>query len=116
MIQNNGTNNIALSEPTVAAAKGVEAQVAESQPGKLFTLTVTFPQGFELPQNGPVELTVKSTHPRYPVIKVPIAQLPHTTITPIAHPTIVPVVPAPPTPGAAAPAPATTSAARPPTQ
>jgi hypothetical protein len=106
MIQNNGTNSIALSEPTVAL-KGVQAQVSESQVGKLFTATVTFPQGFEVPQGAPAELTVKSTHPRFPVIKVPITQMPKAAAAPDPHPTIIPIQTQPP----AAPPP--TTAARP---
>jgi hypothetical protein len=111
MVQNNGTNSIALSEPTVAL-KGVEAQVNESQPGKLFTATVTFPQGFELAPGTPAELTLKSTHPRFPVIKVPIAQTPRAALTPIPHPTIIPIQPSGTPVAPAAP----TAAARPATQ
>jgi hypothetical protein len=107
MIQNNGTNSIVLSEPTVGL-KGVEAQVSESQAGKLFTATVTFPQGFEVPQGTQAELTVKSTHPRFPLIKVPISQTPKAAAAP--HPTIIPIQAQPP----AAPPP--TTAARPATQ
>lgn len=110
MIQNNGTNVIAVSEPTIGL-KGVEAQVSESQAGKLFTATVTFPEGFELPQGTPAELTVKSTHPRFPLIKVPVTQAARAAFTPIPHPTVIPLQPAAGTPPAAP-----TTAARPATQ
>src|SRR6185369_886706 len=93
MIQNNGTNAITVSEPTIGL-KGVEAQVSESQAGKLFTATVTFPEGFELPQGTLAELTVKSTHPRFPLIKVPVSQAARAAFTPIPHPTVIPLPPA----------------------
>jgi len=113
MIQNNGTNTLALSEPTVPL-KGVEVQINESQPGRLFTAIVTFPEGFELIPGPPVELAVKSTHPRFPVIKVPIAQTSRAAAAP-PHPTIIPLQQTPATPPAPAPG-APTTAARPATQ
>src|SRR5260370_1096748 len=48
-IQNNGTNVLKLTEGAVDA-KGVDVQIAESAPGKMFTATITFPEGFEVPQ------------------------------------------------------------------
>jgi len=74
-IQNNGTNALSLSEPTVNA-KGVEVQLKEVLPGRNFTLTVRFPAGFEIAQSEKVEVSLKSNNERYPVIRVPILQLP----------------------------------------
>jgi copper(I)-binding protein len=89
-IQNNSTNQLTLSEPAVNA-QGVETQIKEMQPGRSFTALVTFPQGFEIPPGQQVELTVKSSNPNFPVVRVPITQFPR------------PAVPAaPPTPAAAA--------------
>jgi hypothetical protein len=73
-IRNSGTNALALTEPTVNA-KGVDVQLKELQPGRYFTLTVTFPAGFKIAQGEKVELSVKSNHPLFPIIKVPILQL-----------------------------------------
>ncbi len=73
-IRNNGTNLLALMEPAVNA-KGVDVQLTELQPGRYFTLKVIFPAGFEIAQGEKVELSVKSNHPLFPVIKVPILQL-----------------------------------------
>jgi Protein of unknown function (DUF1573) len=83
-IRNNGTNTLVLSEPAVNA-KGVEVQLQELQAGHFFTLTLSFPAGFETAQGEKVELSVKSNHPQFPMIKVPVIQPPRPT------PSVVPV-------------------------
>jgi hypothetical protein len=75
-IQNNGTNVLTLSEPTVNA-KDVDVQLKEIQPGRMFSATLTFPEGFEMPQGQTVALSIKSSNPRFPVIKVPVLQMQH---------------------------------------
>ena len=77
-IRNNGTNTLALSEPAVNA-KGADVQLKEVQPGRYFTLTVRFPTGFEMVQGEKAELSVKSNHPQFPIIKVPVIQPPRLT-------------------------------------
>ena len=72
-IRNNGTNTLTLSEAMVSA-KGVDVQVRETEPGRAFTLALNFPAGFEIAQGEKVELSVKSNHPQFPMIKVPIMQ------------------------------------------
>ncbi len=72
-IQNTGTNVLALSEPAVNVP-GAEAHVQETQPGRLFNLTVDFPLGFQAKVGQKVEVTVKSNHPRFPLIQVPVFQ------------------------------------------
>ena len=74
-IQNNSTNQVTLSEPAVNA-QGVETQIKEMEPNRTFTALVTFPEGFEIPPGQQVELTVKSSNPKYPVVRVPITQPP----------------------------------------
>ena len=73
-IQNSSTNipSLALSELT-APDRRVDVQMKENQPGKAFTLTVVFPAGYQIP-SGLAELTVKSTHPQFKLIKIPIVQ------------------------------------------
>jgi copper(I)-binding protein len=80
-IQNNSTNALQLSEPVVNVP-GVEARINEIRPGRAFTAMLAFPQGFTVPPGQPVELTVKSTNPKYPVIKVPVMQMPRS----VSHP------------------------------
>ena len=75
MIQNNGTNILALSEPTLSA-EGATIQIKEVQPGRMFTLALSFPAGFQIQPGHPVEASVKSNHPKFPLIKVPIYQMP----------------------------------------
>ncbi len=74
-IQNYASKPLALSDPTVNA-KGVAVELKELQPGRLFNVTMTFPEGFQIPQGEMVELNVKSDQPQNPVIKVPITQPP----------------------------------------
>jgi copper(I)-binding protein len=73
-IQNNSTNLLTLSEPVVNMP-GVEATIRELQPGKSFAAMLAFPQGFLVPPGQQVELSVKSSNPRFPVLKVPVMQL-----------------------------------------
>jgi len=80
-IQNFGTNMLVLSEPAVSA-KGVDVQVKELSPGKVFSVTVVFPKDFEITSEIPVELSMKSTHPKYPLIKAPVTQAPRLPTAP----------------------------------
>lgn len=82
-VQNNGTNTIKLSEPAVNA-KGVTARIREDQPGRMSTVMMDFPTGFEIAAGEKVELSVKSTHPLFPTIKVPMMQAPR--LAPVAVP------------------------------
>jgi len=83
-IQNNGTNVLKLSDAMVSS-KDVEVQVQETVPGKTFTASLSFPQGFEVTQGQPLELQIKSSHPNFPVIKIPITQMarPAQPVTPV---------------------------------
>ncbi len=75
-IQNRSTNSLVLSDPVVDAP-GVEVQIKELQPGKYFTILVGFPQGFQLTPGRQVQLIVKSSNPKFPIVRVPILQMPH---------------------------------------
>lgn len=75
MIRNNSSTPMKVTEATVNA-EGVTVQVNESQPGKLFLLTVSFPPGFEVSRTDSLALTVKTSHPRRPIITVPITPAP----------------------------------------
>jgi len=91
-IRNSGTNSLALSEAGVNVP-GAEVRVQEIQQGRLFSLAVNFPAGFQIKPDQKVEVTVKSSHPKFPLITVPV----------IAAGPIVPfplqVIPAPVTAG-----------------
>jgi hypothetical protein len=87
-IRNNGATNIALSDPTVNV-EGASVKLQENQPGKVFTVQVSFPPGYQLPAGRPVELAVRSTHPQQPLIKVPVLQFPAPAPAPVYRPPTV---------------------------
>lgn len=100
VIQNNSTNRLELSDPVVNVP-GVDAQIQETQPGKTFTVALVFSQGFLAPQGQPVELSVKTSNPRQPLVKVTVMQLPHSPapFVPVpSAPAVAPVTPVKPGP------------------
>ena len=104
LIQNNTADVITVSDAAVSL-DNVQIQVRETQPGKVFSVNLTFPQGFELPAGRPATLTLKTSHARVPTITVPVVQPPRPTqvFSPPGTPTkVVPLPPpslrAPPTP------------------
>jgi hypothetical protein len=78
-IQNNSTNGLTLSD-AVVNVPGVDVQIKEVQPGRVFTAALTFPEGFEAPVGSPLALSVKSSQARMPEIKIPIVQLPRPAV------------------------------------
>ena len=92
-IQNNSTNKLTVSEAAVNIP-GVELQLKEMQPGRIFSAQLVFPEGFEIPAGKEVLFTAKSNNPQTPLIKVPILQMAH-------RPAPIPLPPAatPPAPG-----------------
>jgi hypothetical protein len=107
-IQNNSTNRLELSEPVVNAP-GVEAQIRETQPGKQFAAMVAFPQGFQAPLNQQIELSVKTSNAKFPVVKARVLQVARPAApalpAPAPAPTVAPVAPAKQLPGGPIPAP-----------
>jgi hypothetical protein len=72
-VRSTGTNSLVLSDANVNVP-GAEVRVQETQPGHFFNLTVDFPAGFEIKAGQQVEVSVKSNHPKFPLIKVPVFQ------------------------------------------
>jgi len=72
-VRNTGTNSLVLSDAKVNVP-GAAVRVQETQPGRFFNLSVDFPAGFEVKAGQPVEVSVKSNHPKFPLIKVPVIQ------------------------------------------
>jgi hypothetical protein len=97
------TNNLALSEAGINIP-GVKVEMKELQPGRLYALTPVFPRGFELPSGQRVEVSVKTNHPRYPVIRVPVVQSRPVVRRPapvvVGRPTVVRTNPPAPSPRA----------------
>lgn len=54
-------------------SKAVKFEVKETEPGVAFTINFTFPAGFEFPAEGGLELTVKTSNERTPLIKIPLS-------------------------------------------
>ena len=64
---------LVLSDPKLNFA-GPEVQLREPEAGRVFSISVVFPAGFELPKNGAAEMTVKTNRSKFPVIRIPINQ------------------------------------------
>jgi hypothetical protein len=69
-----GSGSLHVSN-AVFSAKDVDVQIAETQPGKLFTVTLAFPAGFDS-QGKTMELRMNSSAPQMPMITIPVQQLP----------------------------------------
>lgn len=98
-IQNASTNQLVLSEPSCNATN-VDVQVREMQPGKLFTVLVAFPEGFESPAGQQTVVTFKSNLPKAPTIRIPVTQIGRPPLVrTVSHTSPAPVVlPKPPLP------------------
>jgi hypothetical protein len=94
LVQNNGTNDLKVFDPAVNVA-GATVQLNESAPGRVFGVTLNLPAGFDVTKSQNAAITLKSSHPKQPLVKVPIVEL--ATRPPV--PAIVPLSP-PPRPAA----------------
>jgi hypothetical protein len=72
-IQNQSTNSLVLSDPGISE-KGAEVRLREVQPGRLFELTVSFPTGFRVHPGKEMEVRVKSNHPQFPYVRIPVLE------------------------------------------
>ncbi len=72
-LRNTGTNVMMLSDARVDVP-GATVDVTELQAGRLFRLTLTLPPEVLLEPGRSFALSVRSNHPRYPEIRVPIQQ------------------------------------------
>ena len=53
---------------------GVGLSLKEIEPGKQFTVTLNFGLDFNLAPGQQAELTLKTSHPRFPTLKIPLRQ------------------------------------------
>lgn len=72
-IRNNSTAPLLLTHAKVDA-EGVQLETAELQPGKHFAARLMFAKGFTVPAGKAVALTIQTSNPKFPVIRVPIIQ------------------------------------------
>lgn len=70
-IQSQSTNSLTLSEPRLTQGDAV-FELQPVRPGKTYVLSVTLPQGFRLPAEESLELTIKSNFALQPVVRIPI--------------------------------------------
>jgi hypothetical protein len=94
-IQNNSTNALTLSDPKINLP-GISVELKEMQPGRMFTALIGFPQGFEAPPGQTIELTIKSSNPKMPLLKIPVSQIPRPTKAALPNPGSVPSAPGAP--------------------
>jgi hypothetical protein len=73
-IHNNSSVPLTLSDP-VMNPTNVVVQLKEIQAGKHYVAAITFPAGFQLAQSAGAEFSVKTSNPKYPLIRVPVHQL-----------------------------------------
>jgi hypothetical protein len=72
-VRANGSRNLKLSDATINIP-GAAVSLKEAQPGKLFYLSLSFPPGFQLQPGQHAEVSVKSDHPQFSQIKIPVTQ------------------------------------------
>jgi len=70
-VRNNESSPINVFDPSVSLTN-VQVQVHEFQKGRLFRVVLDFPAGFHLTPEQREELTVKTSHPQVPLLKIPI--------------------------------------------
>ena len=85
MIRNNGRSPIKISDPSLNI-EGVAVEVQEIEAGKVFTLTFGLPAGFQTRTGQAIALTVKTTHPKYPLVKVTVTRAPLATSAAVGVP------------------------------
>lgn len=92
-IRNSGTNFVKLSEATCSDAR-IGVSLKETEAGKAFSLEVNIPQGFEAKPGQATEVSVKTSHPQFPELKIPVIQMVPTP--PAPQPAQAPAAAAPP--------------------
>lgn len=78
-IRNSGTELVFLSE-LKSNVEGIELNLKELQDGRFFNIQATFPAGFKLNTAIEPEITVKTSHPRFPLLRIPIEAQPGTRV------------------------------------
>ena len=61
------------------------------QAGKCYYVELTFPEGYQIPPQTQVEARIKTSHPQFQLIRVPIRQQPAPVLASV-QPKIAPVV------------------------
>jgi hypothetical protein len=72
-IRSHLTNAVVLSDASINATN-VRVEIKEVTPGRAFRATLTFPKGFKVPPDHPLEFSFKSNDPLCPLVKVPVSE------------------------------------------
>ncbi|HEV8540789.1 MAG TPA: DUF1573 domain-containing protein [Verrucomicrobiae bacterium] len=72
-IRNQSTNSLQISDAK-SDLPGVEVRINEVQPGRLYTLAIMFPDGLKMKPGETARITAKSSHPKLPLITIPVIQ------------------------------------------
>jgi hypothetical protein len=80
-VRNAGGVPLKLSEPSINV-KGLFAEITENEFANVSVIGLTAEPDFKLAPGQQAELTVKTSHPKYPVLRVPITQFPARTPPP----------------------------------
>jgi hypothetical protein len=96
-VRNNGTNALELSDARVDPPE-IQLRLLEQEHGRQFNLVLAIPPGFQIPPGKKAAVTVKSNHPKFPLLSVPIIQLPPPVSTAAAQPAAAPVMARAPAP------------------
>jgi hypothetical protein len=73
VVRNNSGRPLALRDPATNLA-GAVVRLSEGEPGKLFYVNLSCPDGFKLPAGAAAVVSVKTSHPKFPEIRVPVVQ------------------------------------------
>ncbi|HEY3853076.1 MAG TPA: DUF1573 domain-containing protein [Verrucomicrobiae bacterium] len=72
-IRGNGPTHLALEEPQTSDSR-IEVKIVPLGTPNLYNLVVAIPPNYQIPRGQHAAATLKSNHPRYPLITVPIVQ------------------------------------------
>jgi len=91
IVRSTGKDPLGLSDAAVTL-EGVVVKVEEIKPGRMFRISLAFPAGFELKPGEQAEVTVKSDHPKHPLLRVPVVEAKTFAPTPPVPPAVRPPV------------------------
>jgi hypothetical protein len=71
----NSATNLLLEDPKSSDSR-IQVELVRLGTHNMYNLLAAVPPGFELAKGAPTQITVKSNHPRYPLLTIPVRQLP----------------------------------------
>jgi hypothetical protein len=71
VVRNNATAALQVTSASASLA-GLGVKIIESQAGRIYYVSVSFPKDFKVPAENPPVITIKTSHPRFAEIRVPV--------------------------------------------